>query len=109
MSERRRRRRGRTTDVVAIILSASMGAALNLFILASVAEAWANPITLPIGLSDNATQVLTGWGGGIIGVVGALVGMRVGGHRAAEPVEEDDPEDEDESSPTSPAPRSPSE
>jgi len=67
-----------TTDLVAIILAAGMVLALNLFILAAVLEAWANPITLPVGLSDNATQVLTGWGGGIVGVIGALVGVRVG-------------------------------
>jgi hypothetical protein len=77
------------TDIVAVILSASMGVALNMFILASVLEAWANPITLPIGLSDNATQVLAAWGGGIIGVVGALVGIRVGRKDAApEPIPE---------------------
>ena len=55
-----------------------MALAINLFILAAAVEANANPITLPVGLSDNATQVLTGWGGGIIGVIGALVGLNVG-------------------------------
>jgi hypothetical protein len=30
------------------------------------------------GLSENATQILTGWGGGIIGVIGALVGYKAG-------------------------------
>ena len=82
--ERPRRRRWTTTDLVAVILAGSMGVALNLFIAAAAIEANANPITLPIGLSDNATQVLTGWGGGIIGVIGALVGVRVGRHHPDE-------------------------
>jgi len=69
-----------TTDLVAIILATGMVVAMNLFIVAAIIEANANPITLPIGLSDNATQVLTGWGGGMIGVIGALVGIRVGRH-----------------------------
>jgi hypothetical protein len=67
-----------TTDLVAIILAGGMVLALNVFIIAATIEANANAITLPIGLSDNATQVLTGWGGGIIGIIGALVGVRVG-------------------------------
>lgn len=67
-----------TTDLVAVILAFGMVLALNLFIVAAAIEAYANAITLPIGLSDNATQVMTGWGGGIIGVIGALVGVRVG-------------------------------
>jgi len=78
------RRRWTTTDIVAVILAGSMGVALNLFIAAAAIEANANPITLPVGLSDNATQVLTGWGGGIIGVIGALVGVRVGRHHPEE-------------------------
>lgn len=83
------RRRVLITDMVAIILAASMGFALNLFIVAAIIEANANPITLPIGLSDNATQVLTGWGGGIIGVIGALVGIRVGRRVPPAPPEDD--------------------
>jgi hypothetical protein len=70
-----------TTDLVAIVLSGGMVFALNLFILASILEAYSNPVTLPVGLSDNATQVLASWGGGIIGVIGALVGVGVGRRR----------------------------
>jgi hypothetical protein len=81
-----------TTDLVAIILSVSMGIAINLLIISAILEAYANPITLPIGLGDNATQVLTGWGGGIIGVIGALVGLRMG--RKATPPPEPIPVDE---------------
>ena len=80
-----------TTDLVAIILSAGMVLALNIFILAAAVEAFANPITLPVGLSDNATQVLTGWGGGIVGVIGALVGVRVGQRKP--PTEKEDPQE----------------
>lgn len=80
---------------MAVILAAGMASALNLFIVGAMLEAYANPITLPIGLSDNATQVLTGWGGGIVGVIGALVGVRVGRNhqkkKPDEPPEEEPP------------------
>lgn len=82
-----------TTDLVAVILSAGIVFALNLFILSAILEAYANPITLPVGLGDNATQVLSAWGGGIIGVIGALVGIRLGrSHPPPEPGEETAPE-----------------
>jgi hypothetical protein len=71
-------RKWSTTDIVAMILSISIGLALNIFIIGSVIEAYSNSITLPIGLSDNATQILGAWGGGIISVIGALVGVRIG-------------------------------
>lgn len=81
-----------TTDIVAVILSAGMVLALNIFIISAAVEAYANNVTLPIGLSDNATQVLTGWGGGIIGVIGALVGVRVGRHYpVSTPSDEEEP------------------
>ena len=67
-----------TTDRVAIILSVSIGVALNVFIIMAGLEAWFGPFALPIGLSDNATQILGAWGGGIISVIGALVGVRIG-------------------------------
>lgn len=82
-----------TADLVAVILSAGMVVALNLFIVAAILEAYANRITLPVGLGDNATQVLTGWGGGIIGIIGALVGYRVGRRRSSKKDEtETDPD-----------------
>jgi hypothetical protein len=81
-------RRVTVTDLVAIILSTGMVLAMNLFILAAIFEAYSNPVTLPVGLSDNATQVLTGWGGGIVGVIGALVGVRVG-RKTPEPEKEE--------------------
>lgn len=61
--------------LVALILSIGICTALNLLIIAVVYDAIfsAGP-----GISENATQILTGWGGGILGVIGALVGYKVG-------------------------------
>jgi len=72
------KRKFTTTDIVAMILSISIGVALNVFIIMAGLEAWFGPFALPIGLSDNATQILGAWGGGIISVIGALVGVRIG-------------------------------
>lgn len=71
-------RKWTTTDIVAMILSISMGLALNIFIITAAVEAINGPASLPIGLTDNATQILGSWGGGIISVIGALVGVRIG-------------------------------
>jgi hypothetical protein len=62
-------------NTVAIVLSVGMCTALNLFVVAVLLDALfsAGP-----GLSENATQILTGWGGGIVGVVGAVVGYKSG-------------------------------
>ena len=48
--------------------------AFNVFCLAVLYTA----IESDAPLSENATQVLTGWGGGIIGILGAYIGYRVG-------------------------------
>jgi hypothetical protein len=75
---RRTRRRPRLspgTDVVAIILSIGICLAINLFSIAVLYDAL---FSTDAGLSENSTQILTGWGGGIIGVIGALVGVHVG-------------------------------
>lgn len=64
---------------VAIILAVGMAVALN---ITTVALLWAAAIRLGVdpdsGLSENGTQLLTGWGGGIIGVLGAYVGYSFG-------------------------------
>lgn len=59
---------------VALVLACSFGLAFNLFTIAVLYTAIENDAPL----SENATQVLTGWGGGIIGVVGSYIGYRVG-------------------------------
>lgn len=49
------------------------------------------------GLSDNAVQLLTGWGGGMIGLIGAYVGYHAGEGRAGgPPANNDDLDNNDE-------------
>lgn len=72
---------------VALILAISLGLAFNIFCLAVLYTA----VTSDAPLSENATQVLTGWGGGIIGILGAYVGYRIG--FASQESEEVDPSD----------------
>lgn len=72
---------------VALILAISLGLAFNIFCLAVLYTA----VTSDAPLSENATQVLTGWGGGIIGILGAYVGYRIGfTAQSEEDVEEDE-------------------
>jgi len=61
-------------STVAVILAISLGAAFNIFCFAVLYTA----VTSDAPLSENATQVLTGWGGGIIGILGAYIGYRIG-------------------------------
>jgi hypothetical protein len=69
----------RTTDIVAIILAAGIAFALNVI---TVAILWAAAHRLGVdvtsGISENGTQLLTGWGGGIIGVLGSYIGFSFG-------------------------------
>lgn len=62
-------------DVVALVLAIGICTALNVMTCAVLYDAL---FSAAPGLSENATQILTGWGGGIIGIIGALVGYRVG-------------------------------
>ena len=64
---------------VALVLACSLGLAFNLFCVAVLYTA----VSSDTALSENATQVLTGWGGGIIGILGAYIGYRVGVVEAA--------------------------
>lgn len=64
-----------TGVVVAVILSIGICLALNLLVFAVF---WDAIYSSNSGISENATQILTGWGGGIIGVIGALVGYKAG-------------------------------
>jgi hypothetical protein len=68
--------------LVAAILAIGIGIALNTITVAVLYDAIQNPDNA--GISENATQILTGWGGGIIGVIGALVGYKAGEQRKAE-------------------------
>jgi hypothetical protein len=80
----------RARDVVAIVLSIGLATALNIIVIAVLYDAITSQGP---GLSENATQILTGWGGGIIGVVGSYLGFRVGeqsGRRQDEPADPGD-------------------
>jgi len=63
---------------VAVILAVGICTALNAITFAVLYAALFGESDVPGGLSENATQVLTGWGGGIIGILGAYVGYRLG-------------------------------
>jgi len=65
----------RARDVVAIVLAVGVATALNVIVAAVLYDAIRSEGP---GLSENATQILTGWGGGIIGVLGAYVGYKAG-------------------------------
>lgn len=65
--------------MVGIILAASFGLSMVLFCAAMFYDATRNP---GAELSENATQVLNGWGGGVTailsGVISGVVGHRIG-------------------------------
>lgn len=67
--------------LVATILAVGICIALNALIFAVV---WDAVNSEGPGISENATQILTGWGGGILGVIGALVGYKAGENRRTE-------------------------
>lgn len=68
--------------IVAVILAVGMCTAVNVFTAAVLVDAL---LSDQPGLSENATQILTGWGGGIIGIIGALVGYQAGHTTATAP------------------------
>ena len=59
---------------VALVLAAGFALGFNMFCFAVLYTA----VSSDAALSENATQVLTGWGGGMIGVIGSYIGYRVG-------------------------------
>lgn len=69
-------------DWVPLILAVGLATALNVIVAAILYDAIQNPSSA--GISENATQILTGWGGGIIGILGAVFGYRVGRGAAAD-------------------------
>jgi hypothetical protein len=70
----KRKRQPTSGGSVALVLAISLAIAFNVFTLAVLYTAIQNETAL----SENATQVLTGWGGGIIGILGAYIGYRLG-------------------------------
>jgi hypothetical protein len=65
----------RLSGWVALILAVGLATALNIIV---VAVLWDAVRSQGPGLSENATQILTGWGGGMIGILGGIVGYRAG-------------------------------
>jgi len=62
--------------LIALVLAVALGTAINMFTIAILYEAIFRVGSA--GISENAVQVLTGWGGGMIGIIGAFIGYRVG-------------------------------
>jgi len=80
-------------ELVAILLAIGISTALNVLTIAAI---WAAILRMeqkiqPYGLSENTTQVLTGWGGGMIGVLGAFVGYTFNQHTRKPPPPEEPP------------------
>lgn len=71
--------RGR--DVVAVVLAVGLATALNIIVVAVLYDA---VFSQGPGLSENATQILTGAFGGVLGVLGAYIGFRAGISAASE-------------------------
>lgn len=65
--------RGR--DIVAVVLAAGLSLSLLIIVAAVMYDAVRSDTP---GLSENATQILTGWGGGVVGVLGSYLGFRAG-------------------------------
>ena len=63
-----------TSELVALTMALGISVALNLM---TIAVLWVS-VVKDIPLGENATQVLTGWGGGFLGVLGAFVGYQFG-------------------------------
>ncbi len=68
--------------VVAVVLAIGLVLAVNSI---TVAVLWDAVHSSTSGLSENATQILTGAFGGIIGGLGSVRGYRAGVERAARP------------------------
>jgi hypothetical protein len=61
-------------DWVAIIIAVGISVAINILVGGVLYESIVHIDRS--GLSENATQILTGWGGGMIGVIGAYIGFQ---------------------------------
>lgn len=62
-------------DLIALVLAIGLCTALNLLTFGVLWDALKSSTP---GISENATQILTGWGGGVIGILGAVFGYRAG-------------------------------
>lgn len=62
-------------DWIALVLAVGLCTALNVIVVAILWDAIHDPSQA--GISENATQILTGWGGGIVGILGAVFGARL--------------------------------
>ena len=71
-------------DVAAIILAVGLALALCIIVSAVFYDAI---FSQDSGLSENSTQILTGWGGGIIGILGSWLGYRAGTAKPDPPAE----------------------
>jgi len=69
------------SEIVAILLAAGISLALNLMVFAAMWVAFTGGPPNVNGIGENTTQVLTGWGGGMLGVLGAYVGYPFGKSR----------------------------
>ncbi len=76
----------RERDWIALVLAVGLVTALNCFTFAVLWDALSSQSP---GLSENATQILTGWGGGIVGILGAVFGYRAGANTANQPPDDD--------------------
>jgi hypothetical protein len=65
----------RGSYLVALVLAVGISAAINCFTIAVLID---SILSEADGISENATQILTGWGGGVIGVIGAVIGYQAG-------------------------------
>ena len=73
-------------DWIALTLAVGLCTALNIITFAVLYDALRDPSSA--GLSENATQILTGWGGGIIGILGAVFGYKAGSEQRQPPDDE---------------------
>lgn len=80
------------SERVAVILAIGISISLNIVTAAMMYAAWTR-ITAggTVGLSENGTQLLTGWGGGIIGVLGSYIGFTFGKRRSENGKEPEEP------------------
>ena len=69
------------SGTVALVLAGGVAVALNIITCAVMLAAFMGRVEL----SANSTQLLTGWGGGIIGVLGSYIGFTFGQRKSNGP------------------------